>query len=373
MGGLEDFHHWGRSTLHNGELHMSYASRLPCLDGLRGIAAIAVMLFHFNTFFLPQARLPFVGRAYLAVDLFFLLSGFVMAHVYGGPLAGNWRLHWWEFARARCARIYPLFAMATLGMTIAVALFKTPLINVSFTARSLWLQPFLLQQWAYNLSWDYPSWSISTEAEAYIFFVFAAGLLLTGKHPRLIAACCVAVVAAISIARGGSLNSFSGVFALLRTLSEFSLGVLLYRAYLDDGMFSRQWAAMLFVLFVSLWAISRFDFFAVVAFGCLIYHAANTNDTYGRLLNSRPLVALGNWSYSIYLWHAPTHYAVMASLATIGLPVNNLSLLSSRLLLLVISLAVVGLSAFNYQYFEIPVRRFMLHSRPVGFMRWRPR
>src|SRR5215467_4779870 len=182
---------------------MSYASRLPCLDGLRGVAAIAVMLFHFNTFFLPPARLPFVGRAYLAVDLFFLSSGFVMAHVYGRLLARNWRAPGWEFARACCARICPLFAVATLAMTIAVALFKAPLIKVSFTANSLWLQPFLLRHWAYDLSWDYPSWSISTEAEAYIFFVFGAGLLLTGKHPRLIAACCVAVVAAISIARGG--------------------------------------------------------------------------------------------------------------------------------------------------------------------------
>jgi peptidoglycan/LPS O-acetylase OafA/YrhL len=350
---------------------MSSATRLPCLDGLRGIAAVAVMLFHFNTFFLPQARLPFVGQAYLAVDLFFLLSGFVMAHVYGRLLASNWRAHWWEFARARCARIYPVFAMTTLAMMIAVALFKDPLIYVSFTAGTLLLQPFLLQQWAFGLSWDYPSWSISTEAEAYIFFVFAADLLLTGKHPRLIAACCVAIVAALSIAYGGSLNLFNGVSTLLRTLSEFSLGVLLYWAHLDDTIFARKWAAMLFgVLFVGLWKISRLDFFVVVAFGCLIYHAASTKDTYGRLLNSRPLIALGNWSYSIYLWHAPTHYAVMASFAAIGLPVNNLGLLSSRLLLLVTGLAVVGLSAFSYQYFEIPVRRFVLYSRPVGFIRW---
>ena len=347
---------------------MSSGTRLPCLDGLRGVAAVAVMLFHFNIFFLPQARLPFVGPAYLAVDLFFLLSGFVMAHVYGRLLASSWQAHWWEFARARFARIYPVFAMATLVMMIAVALFKTPL--VSFTARSLWLQPFLLQQWASGLSWDYPSWSISTEAEAYIFFVFAAGLLLTGKHPRSIAACCVAIIAALSIAQSGSLNSFIGVSALLRTLSEFSLGVLLYRAHLHDTMFSRKWAAMLFVLFVSLWAITRLDFFVVVAFGCLIYHAASTKNTYGRLLNSRPLIALGNWSYSIYLWHAPTHYVVMALFAANGLPVNNLGLVSSRLLLLVTGVAVVGLSAFSYQYFEIPVRRFVLYSRPVGVIRW---
>jgi peptidoglycan/LPS O-acetylase OafA/YrhL len=352
---------------------MSYASRVPCLDGLRGIAAIGVMLFHFNIFFLPQARLPFVGRAYVGVDLFFLLSGFVMAHVYGRLLASNWRAHWSEFARARWARIYPLFAMTTLAMVIAVALFKASLTYVSFTVGSLWLQPFLLQQWASGLSWDYPSWSIGTEAEAYIFFVFAAGPLLTGNHPRLIAACCVTILAAVSIAGGGSLNLFNGVSALMRTLSEFSLGVLLYRAHLDATVFPRKWAAMLFVLFVGLWATSRLDFFVVVAFGCLLYHAAGTEDTYGRLLNSRPLVALGNWSYSVYLWHAPTHYAVMASFAAIGLPVNHLGLLSSRLLLLVTGLAVVGLSAFNYQFFEIPVRRLVLYSRPVGFIRWQRR
>jgi peptidoglycan/LPS O-acetylase OafA/YrhL len=172
---------------------MSYATRIPCLDGLRGLAALAVVLFHFNIFFLPQARLPFVGRAYLAVDLFFMLSGFVMAHVYGRLLASNWRVHAPLFARARFARLYPLFAVTTLGMLVVFALSHRPLSLVSFSGGSLALQPFLLQQWAPGLSWDYPSWSISTEAEAYVSFVFCSGLLLAGKHPRLIATGCIAV------------------------------------------------------------------------------------------------------------------------------------------------------------------------------------
>ena len=61
-------------------------TRIPCLDGLRGIAAIAVMEFYFAIFFLPQAKLfdilPGLDGAYLAVDLFFMISGFVMAHVF---------------------------------------------------------------------------------------------------------------------------------------------------------------------------------------------------------------------------------------------------------------------------------------------------
>jgi peptidoglycan/LPS O-acetylase OafA/YrhL len=83
---------------------MSHVDRVPSLDGLRGIAAIAVMSFHFNIFFLPQARLsgvmPLLNRAYLAVDLFFLLSGFVMTHVYGRSLASNWRAHWASFGHS---------------------------------------------------------------------------------------------------------------------------------------------------------------------------------------------------------------------------------------------------------------------------------
>jgi len=128
--------------------------RIPSLDGLRGIAAIAVMAFHFNIFFLPQARLPFVGRGYLAVDLFFLLSGFVMAHVYGLTLAYNWRAHWQEFALARFARIYPLFALTLLAMMI-VHVSDPRLRMVSFSRRSLALQPLLLQQWS-GLSWELP-------------------------------------------------------------------------------------------------------------------------------------------------------------------------------------------------------------------------
>jgi peptidoglycan/LPS O-acetylase OafA/YrhL len=344
---------------------MSYARRIPSLDGLRGIAAIAVMLYHFNVFFLPQAHLfdilPFLSWAYLGVDLFFLLSGFVMAHVYGRLLASNWRAHSVQFAIARFARIYPLFALTTLAMLIVFVLSDLPLTGVSFSGHSLALQPFLLQQW-HDGSWNYPSWSISTEAEAYVFFVFSAGLLVTGKYPRLMAACCVAIVAALSIPNGGSLNFWYGFHALLRTLSEFSLGALIYRAHSGDAGLLRKWAGILTILFIGLAAVTRQDFVIVVAFGCLISYSVNTTGALGRLLNSRLSVALGNWSYSIYLWHVPTHYAVMAMFAASGYPISNLGVSSARLLILATAPGVVGLSAVTYQYFETPVRRFLLRA-----------
>jgi peptidoglycan/LPS O-acetylase OafA/YrhL len=93
-------------------------TRIPRLDGLRGIAPIAVMEFHFAIFFLPHAKLfdilPGLDRAYLAVDLFFMIAAFVMAQVYGQQLALDWRGHWRKFGIARFARLYPAFAATTL-------------------------------------------------------------------------------------------------------------------------------------------------------------------------------------------------------------------------------------------------------------------
>ena len=339
---------------------MDRGARVTSLDGLRGIAAISVMVFHFNIFFLPQARLPFLGHAYLAVDLFFLLSGFVMAHVYGRLLASNWRAHWRRFALARFARIYPLFSITTLALVVLVAMHRVPTNLVSLSGRSLALQLPLMQQWCSGLSWNYPSWSISTEAEAYLYFVLAAGLLLTGKYPRLMAVCCIAMLAALSLSDGGGINYFVGVRALLRTIAGFSFGVLLYRAHLRPNQFPRHWAGVLAVVLTGASAISRMDFLAVCGFACLIYYSVTATNLFGKLLNSPALSVLGSWSYSIYLLHAPVHFAVMAALVAYRHPVTQLNSPSARVLLLATALAVIALAAVHYRYVETPLRQWLL-------------
>jgi peptidoglycan/LPS O-acetylase OafA/YrhL len=303
---------------------VSHEKRIPCLDGLRGVAAIAVMLFHFKLFYLPQARLsdvvPLVTRAYLGVDLFYMLSGFVMAHVYGRLLALNWQAHWLDFAIARGARIYPAVAATLLTMIIAVTLSNMLLQMVIFSCRSLALQPMLLQQWASDLSWDYPSWSVNTEVEAYIFFVLSANLLVTGRRPLLIAFCCVAIVVGLNISHGALISSHTGFSALLRTLAEFSLGVLLmYRVHSHYHRVS------------NLTETSNHAFGSVCCCGNNIFRlpyllCCTTADTVGKLLESSYMRSLGDWPYSIYLWHAPAHYAIMTTLATIGYPVSKLNL-----------------------------------------------
>jgi peptidoglycan/LPS O-acetylase OafA/YrhL len=217
-----------------------------------------------------------------------------------------------------------------------------------------------LQQWASG--WNYPSWSISTEAEAYVYFVFFAGLLVTQRKPLFIASGCIFILIGLSVRNGGNLNCFGGTCALLRTLAEFSLGVVLYRVSLSNARLPHcRWSATSAVLLAGLAMVTDWDLLMVGAFGCLIHYCVKAPDARaGRLLNSRPAVALRNWSYSIYLWHVPTHYSVMAMLAAIGYPVRNLSMLSARMLIFATTLVVISLSAASYRYFETPVRRFIL-------------
>ncbi len=345
---------------------MSATSRIASLDGLRGIAAVGVMIFHFNYFFLPQAALtsmlpfmrPILDHAYLGVDLFFLMSGFVMAHVYGQKLSSNWRAHWRDFATMRFARIYPLFVLTTLVMVVTHALAHIPLSWISFSSRSLALQPLLLQEWG-GLSWNYSSWSVSTEAAAYTFFVFSAGALVTGKYPRVIAAICVAILAALCIKHGGRLHLFTGVPALLRTIAEFSLGALLYRAHLAAKTSSGIWPALLAVVCVVLAALTRWDISTVGVFAYLVYYGANATTLLARLLSSAPAIAIGAWSYSIFLWHVPAHYAVMAMFSAYGHPTETLDVTTARLLMLATMLGVVCLSALTFNCFEVPARRLI--------------
>lgn len=89
---------------------MAEPREIRSLNTLRGLAALLVAAFHAPMLFGVKAWLP---HAYLAVDLFFVLSGFVMAHAYGARIASG--LSFPRFAQLRLARLYPLYALATVA------------------------------------------------------------------------------------------------------------------------------------------------------------------------------------------------------------------------------------------------------------------
>jgi peptidoglycan/LPS O-acetylase OafA/YrhL len=181
----------------------------------------------------------------------------------------------------------------------------------------------------------------------------------------LVAACCVVVIIMLDVANHGNLNLFSGFAALARTLSEFSLGTLLYRLHSRSARFPIELVGSLSVLFAVLAFVTHRDFFVVGAFACLTLFGAGATNAATRMLDSKPFVALGNWSYAIYLWHAPAHYAVMGVLAATGHPASALGLFNARVLLVGTSAGVVCLSALQYKYFEAPMRRVLRQSHQM--------
>jgi peptidoglycan/LPS O-acetylase OafA/YrhL len=144
---------------------------LPALTGIRFFAAFYVVLFHsrpwlMSHFNLPGSLITFLGNGYLAVALFFLLSGFILSYTYAGNVE-NGRQHakFWE---PRFARIYPVYFLSLmLALPFQRALPLTTKIAVLAMVQA-W-NPF---RRGWTGAWNYPAWSLSVEAFFYLCFPF---------------------------------------------------------------------------------------------------------------------------------------------------------------------------------------------------------
>lgn len=211
--------------------------RFLVLDGLRGLAALAVLLLHALEPFDLEHWIP---SAYLAVDFFFLLSGFVLSHAYGDALASG-RLSLVAFARTRLIRLYPLFAA---GLTLGLVVFCLKLatqghdiapadVFLSF-ARSLLLIPVtqdLAHGWMPIFPLNVPAWSLFFELVANI--AYALGLCrLSDRLLTVFVAGCGAVLVWSTIDTGRAMDWASPSYWLgsgARVGFSFFLGVLLHR------------------------------------------------------------------------------------------------------------------------------------------------
>lgn len=216
---------------------------LPPLTSIRGIAALAVVIFHIRETF-PHETLLFVElfrQGWLGVDLFFVLSGFIMAHVYTTlPVRGRIGSFAASFVHARLARIYPLH-LATLLATVALVMFMPdfgPRFPSYFGTDTFVLNLLLLQGWGLSpASWNMVSWSISAEWFMYLLFPL---LLLGWQSLRpadgrfgtaLVFALIASVLAlhlAVIVVRGWDHYGGMAAGGMVRVFCEFSLGFLVY-------------------------------------------------------------------------------------------------------------------------------------------------
>lgn len=213
---------------------------IPALTGLRGVAALWVVGFHLGpelTGAVPAlaALRPLLDAGYLGVDLFFALSGYVLALRYGDEWRGG-ATGVVEYLRRRLARILPLHAAVLFTLTGGVALAGV-LGFTRFAASPLWRpeawlpQLLLVHAWGgQGPAWNVPSWSLSCEWLGYLALPW--WLPLSQRLPlravRPVAAICVAVGLAAGLGLHGSWN-LTHEGAVLRFVPSFAAGTLLAR------------------------------------------------------------------------------------------------------------------------------------------------
>ena len=287
---------------------------LRALTGIRGIAAWFVVLYHVRlsaASWLPEPVMHLLARGYLAVDLFFMLSGFVLWLNYAERLRRGGFREYPRFIARRVARIWPLHA-AMLGVAVGFALLLLALGKpVVDRWETLPLHVLLIHNWGFTdqLSWNDPSWSISGEFAAYLLFPLLAAAIDWRRFPPwalllLVAALAGALHHAMTLGGATSLNHDIPRLGIFRALIEFAIGTLLCALWLHwrAGKRSALWIAAALVLGLSL---SRPPETLVAPFllAALLLAIAISAQWRFNPLAGRAIHYLGLISYSTYLVH----------------------------------------------------------------------
>lgn len=350
--------------------------QITSLTGLRGLAAIWVMLFHFIKADGVGGEIDFPhffweGR--LGVDVFFVLSGFVLSYVYAEQFR-TWpgTRPYLRYLAMRLGRIYPLHALTLLALIAGVLLAKfmaLPLGHLeNFDPAALLPQFLLLHGWTseYVLSWNFVSWSISAEWFAYLLLLPL--LPVIGQHVRLglLTAGLALAWAAFLLVLGRDPDTLDYLdayhYALPRAGIEFCAGYAAFRIWRRVQISPRHAELIVLAAGLSLiWIASnqgpqRLLLAPVLMY--LIIGLASSKSVSGKVLGSTPLRYLGDISYSVYMLHP---LILLASNMIVGhlLPAD----LTLPWLILMTDTALTLIAAsLTYHYFEHPCRRLVKNT-----------
>ena len=345
---------------------MKHAHELRALTGMRGIAAWFVVLYHIRLSIagLPPFWVGVFAKGYLAVDFFFLLSGFVIW------LSWNERLRDGEpamvrlFLWKRLARIWPLhLVMLGCAAALAVLLAVTGRDHAHYPFAALPLHVALLQNWGFTdrLMWNDPSWSISTELAAYVAFAVLGRKLRWQDVPswQVLLAIATLIATLYAIMRHGGAADMLGNdiahFGLIRCLIEFAAGTAVAALWLrwrgSRQMLLRSAFATLVV--IALWCAGGAEaLMAPLTFAALLLLLALSAGAPGNILESRPIHYLGEISYATYLGHFLLF--VLFKMAFVDDPDEIPMMLAALYLTL-----VLGTSVALHHLIELPAQDWM--------------
>lgn len=336
------------------------------LTALRFVAAAWVVLYTCWPFLDVGFTPHLASKGYLGVELFFVLSGFILSHVYLEAF-GTRRFGYRSFLWARIARVYPLHLVTLLGV-MALAL-GAAAAGIAMQARvidwpSLPANLLMLHAWglAPEAAFNHPSWSISAEWFAYLTFpVFAAGAWALRARPWLAVAAASAALLALYVVfqslAGFPLTQATIRWGALRIVPCFALGCALYLVHRKGGVpRPGLLSALSVVLIFATASLQIWDGVIVLLGGLLILSLGSLDNVRAGPLSSRFAVWLGEISYALYMVLIPWTLVAVNGLArvtgseskTFGLP-----------LWLGIVLGAVMTAALAHHLVEKPARTWL--------------
>lgn len=276
-------------------LRASAASHLSGLDLARGLAAIAVVLFHFtNNGWLPKDHwMTEIGwYGHLGVRAFFVMSGFVVPFaMWRGGYTGQ---HFFSFMARRLVRLYPPYAVSVCLMGAAAVIFGTHISLGSFAAHALYLNDLVGSPWLMEVYW-----TLAIEVQFYILIALIWRVVAIGRSWPFVALSIATVAATLVPWPERSLPNYA---------TYFLLGMAAFRWHGEIGLRSIN-AAVVSLAVLAIWRENGTPS-ACAALLPLAFLAIPVNaPLWGRFL--------GDVSYSLYLFHMLTGAALLASLNAI--------------------------------------------------------
>jgi peptidoglycan/LPS O-acetylase OafA/YrhL len=356
-------------------------TNLPSLTALRGIAAILVMLFHIDVIIfyrelgslIPHKVSGIITKGYLWVDFFFLLSGFIINHVYGKILSAdfmNWKTAK-HFLWARFSRIYPLHIF-TLTLLILFAiifpLISPKVVDGSWTTffawSAIWDNLVLINAMNQHnyLSWNIVSWSIGAEWWTYIAAIFILPLVQRKKIIQNLIILLLAITAICLLVFHKKNLDITYDYGFIRCIADFLIGTILYQLFLNR--IGKKWLQsnsiflILIILLLLMFHYQWNDLLTLPIFCCLILSSVYNEGLIKENLEKRIPKYLGEISYSIYMmhgfWFMVFWYCLPYLKSNYGIGELNVWM---KLGYLILFIAITLISShYTYKYIEIKCR-----------------
>jgi peptidoglycan/LPS O-acetylase OafA/YrhL len=368
------------SSMQAGLARRPETAEIVPLTSLRGIAAMGVVMQHFSTTAQQHSNVTIpslVPHGYLAVDLFFILSGFIMSYTYLQDFRRRGLQALGSFLGKRVARIVPLNTVVVV-LIVTGGLVSEQILgrNIFFSARDLVVDLptnlLLLQGFGIGTNLNGPSWSISIEFAAYCAFpglvwvVFAQRPAVAGP---VMLFCCAALGWIASMQPRLGLGTDVMPFSLVRCIAEFTLGMGCFRVTQHEAsarLFMTDAMGFALIAGSGFFMLLRLDLLAVLLFPGLIVALATNRGIVARLLSNRALHVLGTVSFSLYLIHQ-FFRSIDLELLQAWHP-SPLGKEAALLFAFVGSVAVIPFALLTYVMVERPGRvlvRRLIRARPA--------